>query len=101
MHKEISCLVVISDRKRKAELLAALAEKKVLAIHTYYGKGFMRDPAFLDALGISWDAGKVILMGMTAAARVDGILEMLNEDFSFKRPGTGIAFTVRVDSIVF
>lgn len=92
-------LIIIAGRKRKDALLSALSQAGACMTDTMYGKGTYRASCLADALGLVPEDKKVVITCILPEVRVDSILCMLEREFHFDRPNTGIAFTVPIDNM--
>jgi hypothetical protein len=79
----------------------SLAEAGCTLFDVVYGKGFVKSNDFLAAFGFVNEAEKIVITTLTHRANVDNIFEMLNTEFDFDKPNTGIAFAVPVSGLTF
>lgn len=96
---KIEYLTVISDRKRAEELLEALRCADCHLIHSEYAKGSVTTGYFRDMLGLMPEEKKVVITCLVASTVSGTVLKLLEKDFDFDKPNTGIAFTVPVETV--
>ena len=98
---DIEFLVLIADRRKKSDLLAALAENGGRVINSIYAKGSVKASSFMDALGFVPEENKIMITFLIARQKSDAILDMLVKKFNFDKPNTGIAFTIPVEGLLY
>ncbi len=96
---KIEYLTVISDRKRAEELLEALRGAGCHLIHSEYAKGSATTGYFSDMLGLMPEEKKIVITSLLTSAASKTVLKLLETDFDFDKPNTGIAFTVPVETV--
>ncbi|MDR3263854.1 MAG: hypothetical protein LBT30_06050 [Clostridiales bacterium] len=99
MNGEISFLYVIGERKQKENLISALAANGATVFSVIYGRGFVKSNEILKAFGLVSEEDKVVITCLIKKIDCDKAFAVLNEDFKFDRPNTGIAFTVPVENL--
>ena len=97
----IAFLIIIAERKKKDELLPLLMQTGARIINTVYGKGSVRASTFMDILGFIPEENKIIITCLIPKEKSDSLLETLNEEYSFNKSNTGIAFTIPVEGLSF
>ena len=100
-HIEIEHLMVITDRKKKAEMSALLTEYGAKMIKTIYARGSVKATALKDVFGFLPEENKIILTCLLSSEKAAVLIEILNNKYNFKMPNTGIAFTVPVEGLSF
>ena len=101
MNKDIVFLVVIAERKQKEEITEDLLNSKAALMHICYGKGSVKVSQLMEAVGLYSEQNKVVITCLMTKERSHAALDILIEKHHFNKPGTGIAFTVPVDNIVY
>lgn len=96
---KISYLVMIAGRKEKDALLSALSDHGAKVVNTLYGRGSVKATYLMSMLGCVAEENKTVIMCLLRDEKLGGVLDMLLEEFNFKSPNTGIAFTVPVDGL--
>ena len=97
----IELFVIIADRKKKASLLEAVSRVGGRVVLSEYGKGSANVSAFMDAFGFAPEEHKIVIFCLLVDTKADALLEILNSEFRFKEPNTGIAFTARLEGLSF
>jgi len=97
----IELFVIIADRKKKTSLLEAVARVGGRVVLSEYGKGSANVSAFVDAFGFAPEEHKVVIFCLLVNTKADALLEILNNEFQFKEPNTGIAYTVKLEGLSF
>ena len=64
-----------------------------------YGKGSVKANSFADIFGFVPEENKVIITSLLLSDKSDALIETLNEEFSFNKPNTGIAFSVCIEGL--
>lgn len=95
----IDFLTIIAKRQKKEELLEFLLSSGGHLIDVVYAKGTVKTGFFDDMMGLVPEEKKVMITCLVAGNNSDYILEMLNTQFKFDQPNTGIAFIVPVDVV--
>ena len=96
---EIFYLVVIAGRKQKDSILSALCKSGGHITNFFFGSAATKVSNFMDLLGFVRERENVIITCLTSSEEVDSIFNMLNKDFGFDKPKTGIAFTIPVEKL--
>ena len=94
-------LTVIAGRKQQNELMAAISQNGGKLVNICYGKGSVKANYLMDAFGFVPEENKVVIICLLAKRRTDKMFRMLNEQFHFNQPNTGIAFTSPVRELSF
>lgn len=96
---KIEYLTIIADRRQAEALLAALRGAGGRLIHSAYAKGSVTAGYFQDMLGLMPEEKKIVITCLLPSAISDTVLKLLETDFDFNKPNTGIAFTVPVETV--
>lgn len=102
MNEELCCiefLMVIAGRKQKSALLDTLSGAGAKLVHIMYGRGSVQASHLKQALGLVPEEQKVLIICLVPRIKLDGIFSMLNAQFHFEKPNTGIAFTMPVEKL--
>ena len=94
---DLRFLFIISKRNQKETILKELLKHELLLCDVVYGTGWVKNNSFFSALGLVSEQNKIVFLGLIDKSSVDGIFAMLNEQFHFDQPNTGIAFTIPVE----
>lgn len=97
----IEFFVIIADRKWKEGLLEAISRAGGRVVLSAYGKGSVKISAFMDAFGFAPEEHKVVIFSLLVDSKANALLEILNNEFQFNEPNTGIAFTVALEGLSF
>lgn len=97
----VEFLVLVTARKRKDTVLAAIQEAGVHLINTAYGKGTVNASYLMKAFGLVPEKDKTVITCVSTCVKIDIVLKTLNEKVNFDRPNTAIAFTIPVDQVLF
>lgn len=94
-------LHIITGRRKKDRLLAYLADNGCQLINTTYAFGTIT-PSHLESLiGVVPEVEKVMISCLIHKKDKEMLFQTLLEDFAFKRPNTGIAYTVPIEEVSF
>ena len=98
---KIKYMVLITERRQKDRLLTALSDKGCHVINIFYGKGAVKEGYLLDTFGLVSEENKVLISCLLSCREADAIMAMLETEFRFGEPNTGIAYTVPVEQLVY
>lgn len=99
--KSLQYFVIIAEQKKKNKFLTLLNEHGARMIETVYGRGSMSPSAIAAAFGFEAREGKVLITCLLKTETVRELIEILYNDYNFKKPNTGIAFGVPVEGLSF
>ena len=94
-------MVLIAGRNQKDRLLTALSESGGPLLNFHYGRGSVKASFLMDTYGLVPEENKIIITCMVTDKEADAIFNMLEKDFHFDKPNTGIAFTIPVKKLSF
>lgn len=94
-------LVIIAEQKKKGKFLSLLGDHGARGIETVYGHGSMSPSAITAAFGFEAEQGKVLITCLVKTENAKELIDILYNDYDFKKPNTGIAFTVSVEGMAF
>ena len=92
-------MVLIAGRKLQDKLLSMVTENGGHVINVFYGKGSVKSGFLMEMFGLIDEKNKVVITCLVSDSEAATIFETLTADFSFDKPNTGIAYTIRVDSL--
>lgn len=98
-HKERVLLIIITERPLKHKVAIAMENVGAVMFNSTYGKGSIKKNQLLRTLGLTVEQKKVLLTCFIERKNVKDAFEVLNKEFKFKEPNTGIAFTLPLESI--
>lgn len=98
---DIFYIVIISERKKKDELLLFLSECGAKVIDTLYGKGSVKANLLMDMLGCLPEKQKAVITCLSSSQGTELIFNGLINKFSFDMPNTGVAYTVPVEKLLY
>ena len=93
--------VIIAEQKKKDKFLSLLGDHGARGIETVYGHGSMSPSAIAAAFGFEAEQGKVLITCLVKTENAKELIDILYNDYNFKKPNTGIAFTVSVEGMAF
>lgn len=99
--KGLQYFTVICNVKNCEKIITLLQENKAHCIEKNYGHSSVHKSILAQALGFEVEARKVVLTCLLPTYKAVEIINILNEKFNFKKPNTGIAFSVTVEGISF
>jgi len=94
-------MVVIAGRNMKDQILSAMSEKGCHVINVFYGKGSAGADTFMDALGLVLEENKILITCLILNTKAEVIFDMLQKDFDFNKPNTGIAYVIPVEKLLY
>ena len=93
----LKTLFIIIERSKADKLTETLASCGVNYQHEVFALGTARTE-FLEVIGIG-ETEKMLVVGTIKAEQVDIVRNVLNQNFGFDRPGSGIAFTIPISAV--
>lgn len=97
--QHITLFIIIAERKKKNELHKLLMENSARVMHSIYAKGSVRINSFIDLLGFIPEENKIILTSLMSSEKANVLIEILNKEYNFAKPNTGIAFTIPIERL--
>lgn len=98
---KLQYFVIIAEQKKKDKFCALLSDYGAHGIETVYGHGSMSPSALAAAFGFEAEQGKVLISCLMKTERAQELIGVLYNDYNFKKPNTGIAFSVSVEGLAF
>ena len=98
---DLVCMTIIAGRKVKDSLLDALIIGEAKLINVEYGYGSAHVNSFSEVCGIKPESKKVVLLCLMRRDSSEKMLEVLDKDFKFNEPNTGIAYTIALEELSF
>ena len=93
--------VIIAEQKKKNKFLTLLNDHGARGIEIIYGHGSMSPSAIAAAFGFEAEQGKVLIPCLIKSADARKLIDILYNDYNFKKPNTGIAFGITVQGLSF
>ena len=93
--------VIIVEQKKKKKFLALLDEFDARGIEIVYGHGSMSPSAVVAAFGFESVQSKVMISCLLKNENARKLIDVLYNEYNFKRPNTGFAFSVSVEGMTF
>lgn len=98
---DLVCMTVIAGRKLKQPLLKAIVDGGGKLVNIEFAKGSTHVSSLSEAFGFKPENKKVVFTCLMRKEASNNLFEVLNEDFDFNEPNTGIAYTISVDGLSF
>ena len=86
----IRFLFIIGKRKQKDDILKELLKFDAILCNIVSGTGWVKRNEFLSALGFVGDQNKIVFLCLVNKSKIDEIFAVLNSQFHFDQPNTGI-----------
>ncbi len=93
--------VIIAEQKKKNKFLSLLADHDAHVIDVVYGRGSMNPSAIAAAFGFESEQGKVLITCLLKNENAKELINILYHDYNFKKPNTGIAYSISVEGLSF
>ena len=93
--------VIIAEQKKKNKFLTLLSDHGAKGVEVVYGHGSMSPSAIAAAFGFEAEQGKVLISCLLKTEKAKELLDILYNDYNFKKPNTGIAFGIPVEGLAF
>ena len=94
-------LVIIAEQKKKNKFLELLTEHGAYGIESVYGHGSANPSAIAAAFGFEVEQNKVLITCLVKNTKAQELIGILYHDYNFKKPNTGIAFSIPVEGLTF
>ena len=91
--------VIIAGQKEKKALVTLIIQIGARVINTIYGRGSIKANSFTDVFGLVPEENKIIITSLISSDKSGNLIEILNKEFNFNKPNTGIAFTIPVKGL--
>ena len=98
---DLVCMTIIAGRKIKDPLLDALLKGEARLINVEYGTGSTHVNSLSEIFGFRPEKKKVVVFCLMRRDASVKMLEVLDKDFCFNEPNTGIAYTIAVEELSF
>lgn len=97
----IQRLTIIAGRKKRDKLLSLLTEHNAHLITCNYADGTITANFLENLIGLIPEEEKIMITCIIKTEQKDLIFEKLVTQMKFDQPNTGIAYTSKVDQLVF
>lgn len=101
MQNGLQYFVIIAEQKKKDKFLSLLSNYDAHVIETVYGHGSMSPSVLAAAFGFEVEQGKVLISCLMKNEQAKELIDVLYNDYNFKKPNTGIAFSIQVEGLAF
>ena len=91
--------VIIAEQKKKNKFISLLSDYGARGIQTVYGHGSMSPSMIAAAFGFEAEQGKVLISCLIKSENAKELINILYNDYNFKKPNTGIAFSIPVEGL--
>lgn len=98
---EILRLTIITSRRKKDRLLSLLTRYNVHILTANYATGTVNANFLEELIGLIPEEEKIMMNCLIKKNQKAEIFQALRQDFHFDQPNTGIAFTAKVDQVIF
>jgi len=99
--RRLQYFVIISDKKKKNKFLSLLSEQGGHEINVIYGKGSANASFWAQAFGLEVEEEKVFLSCVLPEEKAAPLMQLLYEEYDFKKRNTGIAFSIPIEGLIF
>lgn len=101
LNNGLQYFVIIAEQKKKNKFLSLLDDHGAHVIDVVYGHGAMSPSAIAAAFGFESEQGKVLITCLIKNENAKELLRILYHDYNFKKPNTGIAYSISVEGLAF
>lgn len=98
---KLQYFVIIAAKKKRDKFLSLLSEYGARGIETVYGHGSMSPSAIAAAFGFEAEQGKVLISCLIKSEEARRLVDVLYNEYDFKKPNTEIAFGIPVEGLAF
>lgn len=99
--KSLQYLMIIAEQKKKKTFLSLIGEHGGHSIDVVYARGSVNPNTFASVFGFEVEQGKVIITCLLKYEDAEKLINVLYEEYNFKKPNTGIAFCISVEGLAF
>ena len=92
---------IISGVKNKDKYINLLLEHNANVVETIYGKSSVNKSFLAQAFGFDNETKKVVITCLVPEFKAKELIEILKTEYNFGKPNTGIAFSTRVEGLLF
>lgn len=96
---EIKCIVGVVERGKADKVVEAAKKAGAAGATIFYGRG-TGESEVKKFLNIHVEASKEVIIILTEIEKYKGIMKAMVDAGQLKKPGTGIIFTLPVESLV-
>ncbi|MBR2350019.1 MAG: hypothetical protein IKA77_05290 [Clostridia bacterium] len=98
-NNSLQYFVVIAEQKKKDKFISLLSDHSAHCIETVYAHGSVGKSALASAFGFEIEQHKVLITCLIKKDNAQALLNTLYEDYNFKKPNTGIAYSIAVEGL--
>lgn len=98
---KIQYFVIIAKKKKKNKFLSLLSDYGAHAIEIVYAHGSVTPSSFAAVFGFEAVQGKVVISCLLKTEKAKELIEVLNDEYKFDKPNTGIAYSIPVEGLAF
>lgn len=98
---DLVSMTIIAGRKIKGPLLESLKNNGGKLVNVEYGYGSTYVNSFSEIFGFKPENKKVVIICVMKREDSIKMLEILDRDFYFDKPNTGIAYTIALSELSF
>ena len=99
--EDVVFLTVIAERNIKAELIDSLSAVGGKLLNVEYAHGSADINTLREMFGFYVEKKKVVINCLMRKENAEKVFNILNTEYHFDEPNTGIAFTVALDKLSF
>ena len=89
------------ELEQKNKFVSLLLEYDGHGIETKYGKGSANTGLMLEVFGFEVEEGKVMISCLMPSEKAIELTDVLYNKYGFRKPNTGIAFSIPVEGLAF
>ena len=101
MMNGLQYFVIIGSTKLRDKFCALLIENGAHSLDTIYGRGSIGKSILAQAFGLDSDQKKAIISCLLPTENAKKVIDILYNDYKFKKSNTGIAFSVPIQKLLF
>lgn len=97
----VQYFVIIAEKKKKNKFLTLLGKNDAHAIDVAYAHGSIKPNTIAAAFGFESRQAKVVISCLLKTEKAKELIGILEKDYKFNKPNTGIAFSVSVEGLAY
>ncbi len=100
MKNKLQYFVIITKPKIKDKCIKTITENGGKGITTIYANGSVSSSILSQSFGFDSDTKRLLIYSLITTENAEKLIDLFNNEYNFKKPNTGIAFTIPVEGLM-
>lgn len=100
-HNNLQYFVIITEKKKINKFLSLLDNYDAHVIETVYAHGSFNPNVIEAAFGFEERQCKIVITCLLKNDKAQELINILNHEYKFDKPNTGVAFSILVEGLAF